>query len=96
MGFTFSSFIQFIALTMIALCYVPQLIKLYKLKNADSQSVSFWVMLTIGLLANTYLAYQSGVAGGGWEMFTIQTINTLLSLSTLIMVWYYQKDKGNE
>lgn len=84
--------IQFIAMSMIGACYVPQLIKLYRTKNADSQSIAFWIMLSIGLLANVYIAYQSASIGGGWAMFVIQVVNTALALWTLLLVYVYQKE----
>ena len=83
--------IQIIAMSMIGACYIPQIYKLIQTKNADSQAISFWVMLSIGLVANVYISYQSALIGGGWAMFVIQAINASLSIWTLGLVYEYQK-----
>lgn len=83
--------IQIIAMSMIGACYIPQIYKLIQTKNADSQAISFWVMLSIGLVANVYISYQSALIGGGWSMFVIQVVNSLLAIWTLGLVYKYQK-----
>ena len=90
-------FVNALAMTMITLCYAPQIYKLIKTKNADSQSFLFWVMLSVALGCNVYIAYDSALLGGGWQMFGIQVANTVLALWTLGLVWMYQrKQEGNE
>ena len=83
--------VQMIAMIMIGVCYIPQIYKLIQTKNADSQSITFWIMLSVGLVANVYISYQSALAGGGWSMFAIQVVNGLLSIWTTGLVYKYQK-----
>ncbi len=87
--------VQAVAMFMIAACYAPQITKLIKTKNADSQSLAFWIMLSIGLLANVYISIQSALSGGGWAMVAIQVVNTAMSMWTMVLVYVYQKQAVN-
>ena len=55
--------------------------------------VTYWAMLSIGLVANVYISYQSALIGGGWSMFAIQVVNSLMAIWTLGLVYKYQKSR---
>lgn len=83
--------LQLIAMGAMTYCYVPQIRKLLKDKNADAQPFWFWFWLSIGLSANVLISLRSGLIGGGWTMFYVQLVNTTLAMWTLGLVYKYQR-----
>ena len=85
---------QTVAMVAMTICYFPQIKQLYITKKADDMNVFFWRILTLGLLANVYISMKTGLAGGGWVMFVVQVMNTLLSTVTWVLVEIYQREEG--
>lgn len=72
----------------LVISYVPQIITLYKVKDSKSQSVSFWVILLISLLALTLnmIINQNPIT-----VLIPQFLNILFALVILGQVIYYKK-----
>lgn len=83
---------QTVAMLAMTICYFPQIKDLYKSKDADGINVNFWRILTIGLYANVYISLNTGLDGGGWVMFIVQVMNSVLSTVTWFLVEKYQKE----
>lgn len=87
---------QLIGMSALTFCYVPQIVNLYKTKSAEGQMVWFWRILSIGLAANVYISLFTGLSGGGWQMFILQSANTTLSVWTLILVEIYGRREAKD
>jgi uncharacterized protein with PQ loop repeat len=70
-------------------CYLPQIVKTYKIKNVDSMAVSFWVMLNIALTLLLTNAFAIWDLFGTWGYLVTETLNEGLALVTLGQVLYY-------
>ena len=71
------------------LSYVPQLHLTYTTQNVSGQSLSFWVLLNIGLAISTfksYQAYNNNKNNATLSLLGFQLPNLLLALAMLIAV----------
>lgn len=71
------------------LSYVPQLYLTYTTQNVSGQSLSFWVLLNIGLAISTfksYQAYNNNKNNATLSLLGFQVPNLLLALAMLIAV----------
>ena len=75
----------------LAVSYIPQIITLYKVKSAEGQSISFWVILLISLIS---LAGNMIVNENPFTVVFPQLLNIALAGIVFGQVIYYKK-RGN-
>lgn len=68
--------------------YLPQITMLLKTKKSDGMSVSFWVILIIGM---TGLLINMIISGASLMVWLTQVINILLAAIVLALVLRYRK-----
>lgn len=68
--------------------YLPQITMLLKTKKSDGMSVSFWVILIIGM---TGLLINMIISGASLMVWLTQVINILLAAIVLALVLKYRK-----
>lgn len=68
--------------------YLPQITMLLKTKNSNGMSVSFWVILIIGM---TGLLINMIISGASLMVWLTQAINILLAAIVLVLVLRYRK-----
>ena len=68
--------------------YLPQITMLLKTKNSNGMSVSFWVILIIGM---TGLLINMIISGASLMVWLTQAINILLAVIVLVLVLRYRK-----
>lgn len=77
-----------IGLVFMLASYFPQLWMTYTTQNVQGQSISFWVLLSVGLLAMT-LQQIGMIRYGGVKAYmglVFQALNTILALAMLVGV----------
>ena len=72
---------------VLAVSYCPQIVSLYKTKNAEGISPSFWYILDLSLLMLFILAIDAGQT----SLIIAQGLNLLLALIVTGQVIYYKK-----
>lgn len=81
----------------ITACYVPQLIKLVRTRNADGISLDFWLNLDIALLALTISTGTIYVLYGTIGAFITEIANLVFALAVTVLVFVIQlKDSKKE
>lgn len=81
----------------ITACYVPQLIKLVRTRNADGISLDFWLNLDIALLSLTISTWTIYVLYGTIGAFITEIANLVFALSVTVLVFVIQlKDSKKE
>lgn len=68
--------------------YLPQITMLLKTKNSNGMSVSFWIILIIGM---TGLLINMIISGASLMVWLTQAINILLAAIVLVLVLRYRK-----
>lgn len=76
-----------LSVVVLSISYVPQIVSLYKTKNAEGISPSFWYILDLSLLMLFILAVDSGQT----SLIIAQGLNLLLALIVTGQVIYYKK-----
>lgn len=76
-------------------CYIPQIYLIHKNKNADSQSIQFWVLISLFLLSMFTMNIYMFTHGGKDALFGVisQGFNFLFAVIILIQTIYYKKMK---
>lgn len=82
---------SYAASLILAISYVPQVVKLYKTKNAEGISPSFWYILDLSLLMLLILAVDSYLQTGEFSLLFAQGLNLVLALIVTGQVIYYKK-----
>lgn len=80
--------ITVLASILLAVSYIPQIIKLREIKSVEGISLSFWIILDLTLGCFVYLAIQSGDV----RMLLMQSINLLLAMIVTMQVLRYKED----
>ena len=76
-----------LSVVVLSISYVPQIVSLYKTKNAEGISPSFWYILDLSLLMLFILAIDAGQT----SLIIAQGLNLLLALIVTGQVIYYKK-----
>lgn len=76
-----------LSVVVLSISYVPQIVSLYKTKNAEGISPSFWYILDLSLLMLFILAIDSGQT----SLIIAQGLNLFLALIVTGQVVYYKK-----
>ena len=76
-----------LSVVVLSIAYVPQIVSLYKTKNAEGISPSFWYILDLSLLMLFILAIDAGQT----SLIIAQGLNLLLALIVTGQVIYYKK-----
>jgi MtN3 and saliva related transmembrane protein len=82
--------LQLIGGTLLALSYLPQIYKTYKVKKVDEISLAFWSVLFIGLCFMEINAMHL-ISLGTWSYAITETFNVLLCGVFLGQVVYYRR-----
>lgn len=69
--------------------YIPQIKKLYKTKKSKDISISFWLILTLGVGLINFNMLTKGI---DLPVLLTQTGNTLLASWTTILVYKYRNN----
>lgn len=77
--------VSIIAPILLAISYVPQIIKLFKSKVSTGISLAFWIILDLTLACFVFLAWSSNDI----RMLFMQGLNLLLALIITMQVWAY-------
>lgn len=80
-----------LATPLLAISYVPQIVKNQRTKNVEDISLSFWVILSASLTCFVLLALESYLASGGWVMLFAQLLNLILALIVMVQVIVFSK-----
>lgn len=80
--------ITVLASILLAVSYIPQIIKLRETESVEGISLSFWIILDLTLGCFVYLAIQSGDV----RMLLMQSINLLLAMIVTMQVLRYKED----
>lgn len=80
--------ITVLASILLALSYVPQIVKIFQTESVEGISLSFWLILDLTLGCFVYLAIQSGDV----RMLLMQSINLLLAMIVTMQVLKYKED----
>lgn len=82
----FLTYLPAVGLVSMVISYLPQLLMTYTTHNVEGQSLSFWILLVVGLFS--MLLQQIGfIKYKGVKEYTgliFQTLNTILALAMLI------------
>ncbi len=73
-------------------CFIPQIIRTWRLKSVDDISVWVYVLLTIGYSAS--LIY--GMSLGEWPLISKDILGVSLSLLMLLMVYAYRDSRKDD
>ena len=76
-----------LSVAVLSIAYIPQIVSLYKTKNAEGISASFWYILDLSLLMLFILAIDSGQT----SLIIAQGVNLLLALTVTGQVVYYKR-----
>lgn len=80
-----------LASIVLAVSYVPQIVSLYKTKNAEGISPSFWYILDLSLLMLFILAVDSFLKTGELGLLIAQGLNLVLALTVTVQVIVYKR-----
>lgn len=84
-----------LSVVVLSISYIPQIVTLYRTKNAEGISPSFWYILDLSLLMLFILAIDSYLKTGEVGLMVAQGLNLVLALIVTGQVIIY-KNKGNE
>jgi MtN3 and saliva related transmembrane protein len=84
----FFDMLQLIGGTLLALSYLPQIYKTFKVKRVDEISLAFWSVLFAGLCLMEINAVHL-ISLGTWSYAITETFNVLLCGIFLFQVIYY-------
>lgn len=76
---------------VLAVSYVPQIVNLYKTKQTEGISLSFWVILNLSLAMLFILAVDSYLKANTLGLLVTQGLNLVLALVVMGQVIYYRK-----
>lgn len=79
--------IGYIASFLIVTCYIPQIVKIYKNKNADGVSVYMYSILFTGQVL--YVIY--GILKNDIPIIFVNTVGSLLNLIIIGMTLYFTR-----
>lgn len=85
-----------IATVLIALMYVPQIVRTHKTKNVEGIAVSFWILLVAALIVNTTNALIIYTTSGVYGTLITQSVNLTLAITVLTQVAYYKLNAKNK
>ena len=80
-----------LSVVVLSIAYVPQIVSLYKTKNAEGISPSFWYTLDLSLLMLFILAVDSFLKTGELGLLIAQGLNVALALIVTVQVIVYKR-----
>lgn len=84
--------IPLIAGILLAICYVPQLLKTYKTKNVEGFSIIFWAILSVALFCFVINALSLLALGNGSIGYLLaELLNLSMALTMLVMIIVYKE-----
>lgn len=84
------SIISLLGGVMLALFYIPNIIQLYKCKDANSFSLVGWLLLVLGVTALFVNALYVHLTVGAASLLFTQSINFVFSVIYFIQICYYK------
>lgn len=84
------SVISLLGGVMLGLFYIPNIIQLYKCKDANSFSVIGWLLLILGVTALTINALYIHITVGAASLLFTQVVNFVFSVIYFIQICYYK------
>ena len=80
-----------LSVVVLSIAYLPQIVSLYKTKNAEGISPSFWYILDLSLLMLFILAIDSFLKTGELGLLIAQGLNLVLALIVTVQVIVYKR-----
>ena len=80
-----------LSVVVLSIAYLPQIVSLYKTKNAEGISPSFWYILDLSLLMLFILAVDSFLKTGELGLLIAQGLNLVLALTVTVQVIVYKR-----
>ena len=80
-----------LSVVVLSIAYLPQIVSLYKTKNAEGISPSFWYILDLSLLMLFILAVDSFLKTGELGLLIAQGLNLALALIVTVQVIVYKR-----
>lgn len=84
-------YLPLLATTFLTICYLPQIIHLHITKNAESMSMSFWILLNLALVCLWINALVIYLQFGTYGYLVTETLNEGLAFVVLLQVLKYKK-----
>lgn len=88
---TVSTISAFLGSLAISVCYLPLIYRLHKIKEADSQSIAFWVILLIALSSLSVNLFTVYLEHGEYRALIVELINVALATVVLGQVIFYKR-----
>ena len=80
-----------LSVVVLSISYIPQIVTLYRTKNAEGISPSFWYILDLSLLMLFILAIDASLKTGEVGLMVAQGLNLVLALIVTGQVVIYKK-----
>lgn len=88
----FFSTLQLIGGIVLVISYLPQIKMLYKTKSVKNQSLSFWIILDIGMMMFEANAIYLAITLGQLPYMISQSLNLLCGIIVLIQLLIYKNN----
>lgn len=88
---TLFSTLQLIGGVVLVISYLPMIKLLHKTKSAENQSLSFWIILDIGMILFELNALYLAVTLGQYSYAISQSLNLLCGVIVLVQLLVYRK-----
>lgn len=88
-----ASTLQLIGGIVLVISYLPMVKLLHNTKSAKNQSISFWIILNIGMIMFEINALYLAITLGQYPYLISQSLNLLFGLIVLVQLLKYRKNK---
>ena len=85
--------LQLIGGIVLVISYLPMIKLLHKTKSAENQSLSFWIILDLGMILFELNALYLAITLNQWSYAISQSLNLLCGIIVLIQLLVYRKNK---
>lgn len=90
---TLFSTLQLIGGVVLVISYLPMVKLLHTTKSSENQSISFWVILDIGMILFWLNAMYLAVTLNQYSYAISQSLNLLFGIIVLVQLLIYRKSK---
>lgn len=90
---TLFSTLQLIGGMVLFISYLPMIKMLHKTKSAENQSLSFWIILDLGMILFELNALYLAITLNQLSYAISQSLNLLCGIIVLIQLLVYRKNK---
>ena len=90
---TLFSTLQLIGGVVLVISYLPMVKLLHTTKSSENQSISFWVILDIGMILFWLNAMYLAITLNQYSYAISQSLNLLFGIIVLVQLLIYRKNK---